>query len=49
MADSTSLAALIAKARQKGVQLTGGDKKNLTKAIQQSGKKGQGQKTYYKQ
>jgi hypothetical protein len=44
MADSNSLAALIAKARQKGVQLTGGAKKELTKAVQQSGKKGQGKK-----
>ena len=44
MADSNSLAALIAKARQKGVQLTGGAKKELTKVVQQSGKKGQGKK-----
>ena len=40
MADA--LASLIEQARRRGVQLTGAPKKELTKAIQQSGKKGKG-------
>jgi hypothetical protein len=44
MADSTALAALFEQARRRGVQLTGGAKKELTKEIQQSGKAGKGKK-----
>lgn len=39
---ANSLENLINQARLRGVQLTGGAKKELTKAIQQSGKKGKG-------
>lgn len=42
MADA--LASLIEQARIRGVQLSGAPKKQLTKAIQQSGKKGKGKK-----
>lgn len=39
-----SLSSFIAQARKKGVQLAGKQKQALNKAIQQSGKKGQGKK-----
>jgi DNA-binding transcriptional regulator YdaS (Cro superfamily) len=44
MAASNSLESLIAQASRKGVKLSGSAKKELTKAVQQSGKKGQGKK-----